>query len=83
MQFEPWFIDSCADLPIDGTGENEWAKVFRYHDGFLVLWNAPISGKDLGRWVNTPEQLKTMLRGHWNLGQVVQWDTTYKKDITK
>ena len=78
MQFEPWFIDSCADLPVDGSSENEWAKVFRYKDGFLVLWNSPISGKDLGRWVNTPEQLKTMLQGHWNVGKVVQWDTVMK-----
>lgn len=83
MNFDQWFIDSCADLPVDGTNQNDVAKVFRYTDGFLVLWSAPLSGKDLGRWVNTPDQLKTMLRGHWNLGQVVQWDIMYKKDITK
>lgn len=78
MQFENWFIDSCADMKVDASAENEWAKIFRYKDGFLVLWNAPLSGKDLGRWVNTSDQLRTMLRGHWNLGKVVQWDTDLK-----
>lgn len=78
QQPDPWWIDQAADLPVDGTQENELLKIFRYKDGFLVLWNAPLSGKDLGRWVNTPEQLKTMLRGHWNVGKVVQWDTILK-----
>jgi hypothetical protein len=78
QQPDPLWIDQAADLPVDGTQENELLKIFRYKDGFLVLWNAPLSGKDLGRWVNTPEQLKTMLRGHWNVGKVVQWDTILK-----
>jgi hypothetical protein len=60
---------------VDGASENEWAKIFHYHNGWLVLWNAPVSGKDLGRWVKTSEELQQMLRGHWNIGKVVQWDT--------
>lgn len=78
QQPDQWWIDQAADLPVDGQQRNDFLLVFRYKDGFLVLWNAPLSGKDLGRWVNTPEQLKTMLRGHWNLGKVVQWDTELK-----
>jgi hypothetical protein len=78
VQFETWFIDSCADLAVDGSNRNEWAAVHRYADGFLVLWNAPISGKDLGRWVKESDKLKTMLRGHWDLGIVVRWNTEMK-----
>jgi hypothetical protein len=87
VQFDSYFIDSCADLPVDGENQNEWAKIFRYKDGWLVIWNAPIAGKDLGRWISVKgnngedqakEVLKTMLRGHWNMGTVVQWDTEMK-----
>jgi hypothetical protein len=78
MLFDPYFIDSCADLPVDGTNQHELATVFRYKDGWLVLWSAPMSGKDLGRWVKTAEDLKTMMRGHWNVGKIVQWDTDLK-----
>jgi hypothetical protein len=78
MQFEPWFIDSCTDLAVDRSNANEWATIHRYKDGFLILWNQPLSGMDLGRWVNTPKQLKTMLQGHWDLGIVVRWNTEMK-----
>lgn len=77
-QPDSWWINSAADLPVDGVLRNELLSVFRYKDGFLVLWNAPLSGRDLGRWVNTPEQLRTLLQGHWNTGKVVQWDTEMK-----
>ena len=83
MQFDSWFIDSCADLPVDGSNQNEWAKVFRYKDGFLVLWNAPMNGKDLGRWCDTVDEFKTMLRGHWNIGSVVQWDRIGKLGVQR
>jgi len=72
MNFDDqFFIDSSADLPVDGKTENETITVFRYRDGWLILWKNPLSGKDLGRWVKTAEELKSMLRGHWNLGTIV------------